>query len=376
MHKMISKKRAIIYSVIIVIATALITSQVVGFKYKGYDKIAGLKRTIDKDFYKDPDNEKLMTGSIKGMFESLDDPYSQYYTKEEFEKLQEQTSGSYVGIGVVIGPTSDDELITVVSPIEGSPAEKSGIKSGDKIIKVNGKEVTSKDMDKAMSLIKGKAGTDVKLTIKRGSEVLDINVKREEIVMKTIDSKVLENNIGYIKISSFDEHTYDDFKKALDSLNKKGIKGLVLDLRDNPGGLLNICDDIADEILPEGDTIVSVKDNSGKAKYLKSDNNRELDLPIALLINGGSASASEILTGAIVDNNRGIAIGTTTFGKGLVQTVRGLNDGTGYKLTTAQYYTPSGDYINKKGIKPKIEEKDENKQLQVAIDWMNNQINK
>ncbi|RDC49762.1 S41 family peptidase [Acinetobacter sp. RIT592] len=376
MHKMISKKRAIIYSVIIVIATALITSQVVGFKYKGYDKIAGLKRTIDKDFYKDPDNEKLMTGSIKGMFESLDDPYSQYYTKEEFEKLQEQTSGSYVGIGVVIGPTSDDELITVVSPIEGSPAEKSGIKSGDKIIKVNGKEVTSKDMDKAMSLIKGKAGTDVKLTIKRGSEVLDINVKREEIVMKTIDSKVLENNIGYIKISSFDEHTYDDFKKALNSLNKKGIKGLVLDLRDNPGGLLNICDDIADEILPEGDTIVSVKDNSGKAKYLKSDNNRELDLPIALLINGGSASASEILTGAIVDNNRGIAIGTTTFGKGLVQTVRGLNDGTGYKLTTAQYYTPSGDYINKKGIKPKIEEKDENKQLQAAIDWMNNQINK
>ncbi|RIZ58068.1 peptidase S41 [Paraclostridium bifermentans] len=376
MHKMISKKRAIIYSVIIVIATALITSQVVGFKYKGYDKIAGLKRTIDKDFYKDPDNEKLMTGSIKGMFESLDDPYSQYYTKEEFEKLQEQTSGSYVGIGVVIGPTSDDELITVVSPIEGSPAEKSGIKSGDKIIKVNGKEVTSKDMDKAMSLIKGKAGTDVKLTIKRGSEVLDINVKREEIVMKTIDSKVLENDIGYIKISSFDEHTYDDFKKALNNLNKKGIKGLVLDLRDNPGGLLNICDDIADEILPEGDTIVSVKDNSGKAKYLKSDNNRELDLPIALLINGGSASASEILTGAIVDNNRGIAIGTTTFGKGLVQTVRGLNDGTGYKLTTAQYYTPSGDYINKKGIKPKIEEKDENKQLQVAIDWMNNQINK
>ncbi|EQK40801.1 C-terminal processing peptidase family protein [[Clostridium] bifermentans ATCC 638] len=373
---MISKKRAIIYSVIIVIATALITSQVVGFKYKGYDKIAGLKRTIDKDFYKDPDNEKLMTGSIKGMFESLDDPYSQYYTKEEFEKLQEQTSGSYVGIGVVIGPTSDDELITVVSPIEGSPAEKSGIKSGDKIIKVNGKEVTSKDMDKAMSLIKGKAGTDVKLTIKRGSEVLDINVKREEIVMKTIDSKVLENDIGYIKISSFDEHTYDDFKKALNNLNKKGIKGLVLDLRDNPGGLLNICDDIADEILPEGDTIVSVKDNSGKAKYLKSDNNRELDLPIALLINGGSASASEILTGAIVDNNRGIAIGTTTFGKGLVQTVRGLNDGTGYKLTTAQYYTPSGDYINKKGIKPKIEEKDENKQLQVAIDWMNNQINK
>lgn len=373
---MISKKRAIIYSIIIVIATALITSQVVGYEYKEYDKLVGLKRSIDKDFYKEHNNESLITGSIKGMFGGLDDPYSQYYTKEEFKRLQEQTSGSYVGIGVVIGPTSDDELITVVSPIEGSPAEKSGIKSGDKIIKVDGKEVTSKDMDKAMSLIKGKAGTDAKLTIKRGSKTFDISVKREEIVMKTIDPSVLDNDIGYIKISSFDEHTYVDFKKGLDDLNKKNIEGLVIDLRDNPGGLLNICNDIASEILPKGDTIVSVKDNSGKSQSLKSKNNRQLDIPIAILINEGSASASEILTGAIVDNKRGVAIGTTTFGKGLVQTVRGLNDGTGYKLTTAQYYTPSGDYINEKGIKPNIEEKDESKQLDVALDWINQQINK
>lgn len=373
---MISKKRVIIYSIVLIIATALITSQVVGFKYKEYDKIIGLKRSIDKDFYKQIKDEELTTGALKGMFESLDDPYSQYYTKKEFEKLKEQTSGTYVGIGVVISPVEGDDLITIVSPIKGSPAEKSGIKPGDKILKVNGKAVNSKDMDKAMSLIKGKAGTDVKLDIKRGEEILDINVKREEIVMQTIDSKVLENDIGYIKIASFDEHTYDDFKKALDGLNKKGIKGLIIDVRDNPGGLLNICEDIADEILPEGDTIVSVKDNSDKAEYLKSDNNRELNIPIAILTNEGSASASEILTGAIVDNEKGVSIGTTTFGKGLVQTVRGLNDGTGYKLTTAQYYTPDGDYINGKGIKPNIEEKDENKQLDVAIKWVNEQINK
>ena len=371
---MISKKRAIIYSVIIVIATALITSQVVGYEYKEYDKLVGLKRSIDKDFYKEPNDESLITGSIKGMFGGLDDPYSQYYTKEEFKRLQEQTSGSYVGIGVVIGPTSDDELITVVSPIEGSPAEKSGIKSGDKIIKVDGKEVTSKDMDKAMSLIKGKAGTDVKLTIKRGSKTFDISVKREEIVMKTIDPSVLDNDIGYIKISSFDEHTHADFKKGLDDLNKKNIKGLVIDLRDNPGGLLNICNDIASEILPKGDTIVSVKDNSGKAKYFKSKNNRQLDIPIAILINEGSASASEILTGAILDNKAGISVGTTTFGKGLVQSVRELKDGTGYKLTTAQYFTPNGDYINGKGIKPTIEEKNETKQLDVATKWIKEQI--
>ena len=373
---MISKKRAIIYSIVLVVATAFITSQVIGFKYREYGKIIGLEKSIKKDFYKETDEKNLTNGALKGMFESLDDPYSQYYTKSEFEKLKEQTSGTYVGIGVVIGPVEKDDLITVVSPIKGSPAEKSGIKSGDKIVKVDGKLVTSKDMDKAMSFIKGKAGTDVKLTIKRDNETMDVNVKRKEIVMQTIEYKVLDNDIGYIKISSFDEHTYDDFEKALESLNKKGIKGLVLDVRDNPGGLLDVCENIADEILPEGDTIVSVKDNSHKAKYLKSDNNRQLDIPIAILINEGSASASEILTGAIVDNNKGVAVGKTTFGKGLVQTVRGLRDGTGYKLTTAQYYTPNGNYINKKGIKPSIEEKDENKQLEAAVDWVNKQINK
>lgn len=371
---MISKKRAIIYSVILVIATALITSQVVGLKYKDYNKLVELKKSIDKDFYKDTKDEKLETSAIKGMFEGLDDPYSQYYTVEEFNKLKEQTSGTYVGIGVVISPIEGDDLITIVSPIKGSPAEKNGIKPGDKILKVDGKEVSSKDMDKAMSLIKGKAGTKVKLTIKRGDDTLDIDVKREEIVMKTIDSKMIDGDIGYIKIASFDEHTYDDFKKALDGLNNKGMKGLIVDLRDNPGGLLDVCEDIADEMLPQGDTIVSVKDNSDKAKYLKSNDNRELDIPIAILINEGSASASEILTGSIVDNKKGVAIGTTTFGKGLVQTVRGLSDGTGYKLTTAQYYTPSGDYINKKGIKPDIEVKDESKQLDTAINWINEQI--
>ena len=373
---MISKKKVAIYSVVLVIVTALITSQIIGYKYEEYDKLIGLENAIKRDFYKEPNQEELVSGAIKGMFEGTGDPYSQYYTKSEFEKLMEQTSGTYVGIGVVISPVQGDNLITVVSPIEGSPAEKSGIKPGDKILKVNGKDVTSKEMDKAMSLIKGKDGTTVEITIKRDDEILDFKVKREEIILKTIESKVLEDNLGYIKISSFDEHTYDDFKKALDGLKSKNIKGLVLDLRDNPGGLLNICDDIADEILDEDQIVVSVKDNKGKSKEYISDNKRQVDIPIAVLINSGSASASEILTGAIVDNNKGIAIGTTTFGKGLVQSVRQLKDGTGYKLTTAQYYTPSGEYINEKGIKPKIEEKDETKQLDVAIDWLKKEINK
>ena len=175
---------------------------------------------------------------------------------------------------------------------------------------------------------------------------------------------------------SFDEHTYKDFTNALDKLEAKNIKGLVIDLRDNPGGLLNICEDIADEILDQDQVIVSVKNNKEKSKEYVSDNKKQLDLPIALLINSGSASASEILTGAIVDNGKGIAVGTTTFGKGLVQTVRQMRDGTGFKLTTAQYYTPSGAYINGKGIKPTIEEQDEAKQLDVAVDWIKKEINK
>ena len=373
---MISKKKMAIYSIALIIITALVTSVAVEYKYGEYKKLAILEKSIENDFYKKVDKEELINGALKGMFEATGDQYSQYYTKSEFEKLMEQTSGTFVGIGVVISPVEDENLITVVAPMEGSPAEKSGIKSGDKILKVNGEDVSSKQMDKALTLIKGKEGTTVNITIKRNNQVLDFDVKREKIINKTIEYKVIDDNIGYVKIYSFDEHTYKDFTKALDKLEAKNIKGLVIDLRDNPGGLLNICEDIADEILDQDQVIVSVKNNKEKSKEYVSDNKKQLDLPIALLINSGSASASEILTGAIVDNGKGIAVGTTTFGKGLVQTVRQMRDGTGFKLTTAQYYTPSGAYINGKGKKPTIEEKDEAKQLDVAVDWIKKEINK
>ena len=371
-----SKKKMAIYSIALIIITALVTSVAVEYKYGEYKKLAILEKSIENDFYKKVDKEELINGALKGMFEATGDQYSQYYTKSEFEKLMEQTSGTFVGIGVVISPVEDENLITVVAPMEGSPAEKSGIKSGDKILKVNGEDVSSKQMDKALTLIKGKEGTTVNITIKRNNQVLDFDVKREKIINKTIEYKVIDDNIGYIKMYSFDEHTYKDFTKALDKLEAKNIKGLVIDLRDNPGGLLNICEDIADEILDQDQVIVSVKNNKEKSKEYVSDNKKQLDLPIALLINSGSASASEILTGAIVDNGKGIAVGTTTFGKGLVQTVRQMRDGTGFKLTTAQYYTPSGAYINGKGIKPTIEEQDEAKQLDVAVDWIKKEINK
>ena len=370
------------YGVLLVMITALVTFNVdivLGDKvvisketydtYKKYNKLLGLEELVKDDFYQKVDDTKIVDGAIKGMFYGLDDPYSQYYTQEEFKKLKEQTSGSFVGIGVYINPISDDEYITIKSPVKGSPAEKAGILSGDKILKVDGKVVTSENSDEAISMIKGKEGTTVELTIKRNDKVFDVNVKREKIVTDTVEYKTLEDSIGYIKISSFAENTYDEFKLALDGL--KDIKGLIIDVRDNPGGLLNVCKDIVDDLIGEG-TIVYTKNNKGETEYLKSDKDK-IDVPIVVLTNESSASASEILTGAIIDNNAGISVGTTTFGKGLVQTVRELKDGTGYKLTTAQYYTPSGNYINEKGIKPTIEESNEEKQLQVAIDWIKEQ---
>ena len=382
---MISKKKAIIGSIVLVAVTAMLTSTLqiaIGNKvviprdlyegYKKYNKLIGLEQIVEGDFYKEVSEDDLVQGSIKGMFSGLGDIYSQYYTKEEFESLKEQTSGSFVGIGVYISPTSDDDYITIIAPIEGSPAEKGGIKAGDKIIKVDDQNVYANDSDKAISMIKGKAGTEVKLTLKRGEEELDLKIKREEIISKSVDSKVLEDGIGYIKITSFNENTYKEFTEALSNLKKQNIKGLALDLRNNPGGLLDICSEIADDLIGEG-TIVYTKDNKGDKEYIKSDSNK-LGLPIAVLVNEGSASASEILTAAIVDNNEGIAIGTTTFGKGLVQSVRELKDGTGYKLTTAQYFTPNDNYIHGKGIEPKIIEKDENKQLDVAVNWIKEQI--
>ena len=382
---MISKKKAIIGSIVLVVVTAMLTSTLqiaIGNKvvipkdlyesYKKYNKLIGLEQIVEGDFYKEVSEDDLVQGSIKGMFSGLGDIYSQYYTKEEFESLKEQTSGSFVGIGVYISPTSDDDYITIIAPIEGSPAEKGGIKSGDKIIKVDDQNVYANDSDKAISMIKGKAGTEVKLTLKRGEEELNLKIKREEIISKSVDSKFLEDGIGYIKITSFNENTYKEFTEALSNLKKENMKGLVLDLRNNPGGLLDICSEIADDLIGEG-TIVYTKDNKGDKEYIKSDSNK-LGLPIAVLVNEGSASASEILTAAIVDNNEGIAIGTTTFGKGLVQSVRELKDGTGYKLTTAQYFTPNDNYIHGKGIEPKIIEKDESKQLDVAVNWIKEQI--
>lgn len=382
---MISKKRAFIYSIILIIVTVICTTmfqvtfgnKVIISKnlyevYSKYDKLLGLESIIENDFYQEVSEDDLINGAIKGLFEGLNDPYSQYYTEDEFQSLMEQTSGSFVGIGVYIGINSEDDKITIISPIEGSPAEEVGIKSGDIVVEVEGKSVESKTVDDVIKQIKGKENTKVNLTVERDGKELNFDITRKTIVTKSVSSEVKDDDIGYLRITSFDENTYNEFEENLEELQSKNIKGLVIDLRDNPGGLLDVCVEIADDLIGKG-TIVYTKDNSGKKDYYKSDDN-ELNMPIAVLINGGSASASEILTAALVDNGKAIAIGETSFGKGLVQSVKQLKDGTGYKLTTAQYFTPDGEYINGKGITPKIKEKDENEQLKQALEYIKKEI--
>ena len=382
---MISKKRVLIYSIILIIVTVIVTNMfqiTLGNKviiskgiyesYAKYNKLLGLEELIQKDYYKEVSENNLVDGALKGLFEGLNDPYSQYYTADEFQNLKEQTSGSFVGIGVYIGINPEDNKLTIISPIEGSPSDKVGIKPGDIVLKVDGESVDAKKIDEVIKKIKGKENTKVNLTVQRSGKELNFDIERKTIVTKSVSNEVIEDNIGYLRITSFDENTYKEFKENLSQLESKGVKGLVIDLRDNPGGLLDVCVDIADDLIGKG-TIVYTKDNTGNKEYYKSDD-KEVNMPIAVLINGGSASASEILTAALVDNQKAIAIGETSFGKGLVQSVKGLKDGTGYKLTTAQYFTPNGDYINGKGITPKIKESNEKQQLKLALEYIKKEI--
>lgn len=368
---MISKRKAMMIGIALVLITALSTftlsnmlqltigSKVLIPKSKltGYSKAAYLEDYIQKNYLKDVSHEKLLDGQLKGMFEALDDPYSVYMTKNEFDDFMDQTKGTYGGIGVIVTP-GEDNFITVVSPIEDTPGEKAGIKPGDKIIKVNNKEFFADNMDKAVDIMKGEPGTEVTLTLLRklkngNDEKIQITLTREKIRLKSVKSKMIEDNIGYIRIIQFDELVYEDFKKHLNSLKDNGMESLIIDLRNNPGGLLGKTAKIADLLMGKS-TIVYTETKSGERDYLKSDKGK-LGIPITVLINEGSASASEILSGALKDTNIATLIGTKTFGKGIVQRIQKLNDGSGFKLTVSEYFTPSGKNIHGIGIKPDIE---------------------
>ncbi len=336
------------------------------FNKKSVDRSTILKfnearSILQKAYYENVDTNKLVEGAISGMTDSLNDPYTVYYNKEQmkwFTGLQNNTENEYVGVGLPI-ILDKNGIVTVLEPYDNSPAKAAGIKQGDKILKIDGKDITGiKDETLIASMIKGPENTETVLTILRESEssTRDIPVMRKKIkALVNIRSEMLDGNIAYIKLKMFDKNISKNFISQLNTLVKQGAKGLIIDVRDNPGGLYDEVVTLADRLVPKG-TIVFTKDKNGKKNVQPSDAN-ELNMPIAVLTNGNSASASEILAGALKDFKKGTLIGIKTFGKGLVQTTYSFKDGTGLKVTIARYYTPSGVCIQGQGIKPDIEVK-------------------
>lgn len=312
-------------------------------------------RSILKDrFYENVDENALIEGSISGMADALKDPYTVYFNKEQMKAFSEKSGGSYVGIGVTI--TMDNNgLLTIIEPFADSPALKAGIRKDDKIVKVDDQDVTAiRDENMIISMIKGPENSKVKVTVYRPADgkYIDCEMLRKKIKVTNISSEMLANNIGYIKLTMFDNEIAADFEKHLKGLMAKNMKALVIDVRDNPGGAYDQVVAICDRLLPKG-LIVYTEDRNKVRSEQNSDSN-ELNLPIAVLTNGNSASASEILAGALKDHNKGILVGTKTFGKGLVQEVRTLGDGAGLKITIARYFTPSGVCIQGVGIQPTV----------------------
>lgn len=339
-------------------------------KYKKFDKLIAMEEMIKKTYYKDIKEQDLIDGAMKGLFMGTGDLYSGYFTEEEMRSVMDSSTGSFVGIGVTILSNPENGVVTIAKAWETGPAYKAGIRAGDILYKVDDLTVTYDTVDKAVSIMKGEKDTYVNVSVKRDGKIKTFKIKRAEVSEPSVSAKMLENNIGYIELSTFVDKTPEDFNRELAKLKKQNMKALIIDLRDNGGGLVDKCCEVADTLIGEG-TIVYTEDRDGDRKTQKSDAEK-LGLPIVLLTNENTASSAEILTGAILGNKAGISIGTKTFGKGIVQSVISLKDGSGYKLTTEQYFTPDGKTIHKKGIKPTIEEKDPEKQLQRAIDYINN----
>lgn len=345
------------------------------------ERINEVKRMIDKNYYKKADDYDVLIGMLKGAVNSLKDPYSYYMTEDEYKKFNEETDGEFAGLGIYVSGSIDDNLITVVAPMKGTPADRAGLKTDDKIIKINGKDFTADKMDDAVKIMRGKPGEKVKITVLRRDEngkakFIDFEIVREIIKVQTVSSKLLKDNIGYISISGFDTPTYNDFDKQYKELKKQGMKKLILDLRNNPGGLLTTSTQVVNTFL-DGGLIMYTLDKQNNKETINATKGAD-DIKIVVLVNKGSASASEIVAGALKDRKRATIIGTQTFGKGIVQTVFNMPDGEGLKLTTSAYYTPSGVNIHGKGIAPdiKVELNKEVKTISIDNLGKDNQIQK
>ena len=345
-------------------------------------KIDVIENTIEQYFLEDTDDETLENGIYSGMLNALGDPYSVYYSAEELKEIQMSSEGIYYGIGAYISKAVTDEFCIISGVIEGTPAEEAKLREGDIIYKVDGVLTQGMDTSEVVSLIKGEEGTEVVLTLVREGEddYIDIPVERRQIESPTVSHEMLEDEIAFIQITEFDDVTEHQFAEALAACRAEGMKGLVLDLRSNPGGNLSTVCEISRMLLPKG-MIVYTEDKYGNRDEYTSDGDHKLEVPAVVLVNEYSASASEILAGAMKDHGVATIMGTTTFGKGIVQRIISLSDGSAVKLTVSKYYTPNGNDIHEKGVKPDIEvlfdsqayyENETDNQLEEAVKYLKN----
>ena len=352
------------------------------------EKLDYIKNMINTYSLYGATEEEMLEGMYRGLLWSIDDAYSAYYTVDEMNALMESSSGYYCGIGVMVSQNVYTGIITVVKPFKDGPAYNAGMRKEDILLKVEGEDVTGVDLNEVVAKIKGEEGTTVNVTVLRGEEEISMDVTRAWIEVPTIEYEMLDDKIGYISVSEFDEVTVDQFKNAIAELEKQKMEGLVIDLRDNPGGLVDSAVSMLDRILPKG-LVVYTEDKNGNRDEEYAKDKTELKVPLVLLMNENSASASEIFAGAVQDFGKGKVVGTQSYGKGIVQIVAYVNDGSGIKFTVSQYFTPNGNAVHEVGITPDVvveldEElktlseipKEQDNQLQEAIKVLKEEIKK
>ena len=347
-------KGALAGALVVLLAGVVVSCSV--FKSEENQKMELLNSLIDRYYIGDVDETDLSEGVYKGYIEGLGDPYSVYYDEEETKQMSESLSGEFGGVGALMSQDRETGVITVLQVYDGSPAQEAGMRDGDTLYKVEGEEVTGEDLSDVVSKVKGEKGTQVTLTVLRADtgDEEELTITRDTIEAQTVSCEMKEGNVGYIRITEFDTVTYEQYKEALEDLEDQGMERLIVDLRSNPGGNLDTVCDILDLMLPEG-LIVYTEDKNGEREEYTSDEENQFDKPLVVMMNGYSASASEIFAGAIQDYGLGQIVGTQSYGKGVVQSVFDLQDGTSVKLTIAEYFTPNGRSIDGEGITPDVE---------------------
>lgn len=400
-----TKKRQNIYKiimlVILVAVITFITTTLAMYKYIGGNTkyvqvsskdnviattLASYRKIINEKFLGEIDEQKITEETIRGYVKGLGDPYTEYMTKEEMQEFSQDVMGNFTGIGIYLTKDIEKNVILIISPIKDTPAYKAGILPGDIITKIDGESYTGEQLTEASNKIKGEIGSTVKLEILRNGKTIEFDITRENIKINHVEAKVLNNQIGYIEFNSFDEGCSKEFKEKLEELKAKNIKSLIIDIRNNGGGLVDEALQIADYIVPKNETLLITVNKNEKEEITKAKEDVIVDIPIVVITNESSASASEILAGALKDNKKATIVGEKTYGKGVIQELLTLNDGSGLKITTEEYYTPNKNKINKVGITPDVEVKldesikddieiDENKdnQLQKAIEILKGQ---